>query len=230
MTDRRFFLGVVASALWLIASIALLTIKRAELSSMSLNAWGDFFAGCFAPLAFLWLVLGYLQQGEELRLSTEALRLQADELRNSVEQQRQLVEVSRLQVESEREALAAERKARVEEAKPSFVVESEGGAFRGDGNSTYTISLSNVGNTACSVVAELRLQLGKIHRLYKGPAFPRGATHNNNVEVERPTLIEGAIIEINYTDQFGHPYADRYLVTRQTDHPHSSLKLSRVEA
>ena len=62
------------------------------------NEWGDRAAGMFAPVAFLWLVLGYFQQGEGLRdnvkalhLQEEALRLQADELKQSVQQQTQLV-------------------------------------------------------------------------------------------------------------------------------------------
>jgi len=99
---------------------------------MSQNEWGDFLAGSFAPLAFLWLVLGYLQQGDELRLSTDALRLQAEELKNSVEQQRELVEVSRQQVESEREALAFERRLREDLSEPKFSVLGGGGAFSGD--------------------------------------------------------------------------------------------------
>ncbi|NAO52177.1 hypothetical protein EZZ79_20770 [Pseudomonas syringae] len=36
-------------------------------------------------MAFLWLVLRYLQQGDGLRLSTRALELQADELRQGTE-------------------------------------------------------------------------------------------------------------------------------------------------
>ena len=47
-----------------------------------------------APLAFLWLVIGYFQQGDELSQNTKALeqqekalQLQVDELRQSVEQQ-----------------------------------------------------------------------------------------------------------------------------------------------
>lgn len=54
---------------------------------LKLNELGDFLAGTFGPIAFLWLVLGFLQQGRELRL-------QAEELRNSVQQQ---TETNRLQ-------------------------------------------------------------------------------------------------------------------------------------
>lgn len=47
---------------------------------LKLNEKGDFLAGVFSPLAFLWLVYGYLQQGQELKLNTQALTMQAEEL------------------------------------------------------------------------------------------------------------------------------------------------------
>ena len=53
---------------------------------MSLNEWGDFLAGVSAPLALFWLVVGYFQQGEELRLNTEALKAQQEELRRQVQE------------------------------------------------------------------------------------------------------------------------------------------------
>lgn len=68
---------------WLI--YIFLKIKRGELPS-SLNEFGDFIAGAFAPLAFFWLVRGYYQQGAELQA-------QALELKNSVQQQTRLAEI-----------------------------------------------------------------------------------------------------------------------------------------
>ena len=47
---------------------------------------GDFFAGAAAPLAFFWLVVGYFQQGAEIRQNTRALRQQAEELKRAAEQ------------------------------------------------------------------------------------------------------------------------------------------------
>jgi len=70
--------------------------KFDELISLKLNEIGDLTAGIFGPLAFLWLVLGYIQQGRELRLSSEALLLQADELRNSVAQQCEMVAAQKI--------------------------------------------------------------------------------------------------------------------------------------
>jgi len=64
---------------------------------MKPDEFATFLAGVFGPLAFLWLVLGFFQQGAELRHSADALWLQGQELQNSVEQQRNLVEVTREQ-------------------------------------------------------------------------------------------------------------------------------------
>lgn len=59
------------------------------------NEWGDFFAGFFAPLVFLWLIFGYYQQGKELQQNTKALNIQAEELKNSVVQQEELVKATK---------------------------------------------------------------------------------------------------------------------------------------
>ncbi len=73
----------------------------------NLNEIGDFFAGIFAPLAFLWLVFGFYQQGQglkqnskalkmqatELEKTTRALELQVQEMRESVKQQSRLAQI-----------------------------------------------------------------------------------------------------------------------------------------
>jgi hypothetical protein len=56
-----------------------------DLAALPANSLGDFAAGVVAPLAFLWLVVGYFQQGEELRQNTAALHLQAEELKGQKE-------------------------------------------------------------------------------------------------------------------------------------------------
>lgn len=80
-----------------------------EFIDLELNAKGDFLAGVFAPLAFLWLVFGYYQQGRELKLNTKALELQASELKNAVEEQRNLIKIHQ-----------EELLHKVEQAKPIF--------------------------------------------------------------------------------------------------------------
>ena len=50
-----------------------------------LNELGDFLAGFFTPLAFGWLVYGYLLQSKELRLQREELTLTRDQLGKQTE-------------------------------------------------------------------------------------------------------------------------------------------------
>jgi len=68
--------------------------------AMPLNEIGDFLAGVFAPIAFLFLYLGYKQNSEsiriqsaELKASTEALKLQVVEMKDSVNQQKKMIEI-----------------------------------------------------------------------------------------------------------------------------------------
>ncbi|MFL8988697.1 hypothetical protein Q8X48_13240 [Pseudomonas sp. QLc11A] len=75
--------GVITSA-YLSLFLAIIIARGGEVFSLPLNELGDFAAGVFAPLAFLWLVLGYRQQGKELRESSVALRTQSEELKKSV--------------------------------------------------------------------------------------------------------------------------------------------------
>ncbi|MDO7476105.1 hypothetical protein Q5X68_10085 [Acinetobacter baumannii] len=94
-------------------------INLDEFNSLKLNEKGDFLAGVFSPLAFLWLVYGYLQQGRELKQNTESLRIQAIELRNSVEEQKKLIKIHE-----------DDQKVQHEQAKPIF--EFEGLCFDPD--------------------------------------------------------------------------------------------------
>ncbi|MFC7460764.1 hypothetical protein ACFQU0_10020 [Hydrogenophaga defluvii] len=55
----------------------LVWVRFDKLPDMELNAIGDFLAGAFSPLAFLWLVVGYFQQGHELSASVAQLERQA---------------------------------------------------------------------------------------------------------------------------------------------------------
>ncbi len=75
------------------------------LHTMPLNELGDFLAGAFGPLAILWLVLGFFQQGIELRQNSEALHLQATELKNSVQQQTEMVSTAKAQFDLDKVAL-----------------------------------------------------------------------------------------------------------------------------
>jgi len=161
MKDKRFWFGVTVSVAWV--CIGAYVLRTAEPPG-KLNEWGDFIAGFSAPLAFFWLVLGYMQQGDELKnntkalelqanelkLSTDALNLQAQELKNSVEQQMQLVDAAREQIRIDTEILVDEQRARRRNALPRFVASATPlSGLRG--MNSHKFSLKNVGQTATNV-------------------------------------------------------------------------------
>lgn len=197
MKDKRFWFGIMVTVAWLgFSGCMLWSFPQPK----ELNAWGDYFAGIFAPLAFLWLVIGYMQQGEELKHSTDALRLQAEELRNSVEQQSQLVAVTREQLQHESEALQEERELRREAARPRFVPQHSGTTISG-GLALYKLKIVNIGNTA----TRFRMAFGESVEMPK---------HHNLAVVARDEVITLEIrfvlttasrVVIRYIDADGLP-------------------------
>jgi hypothetical protein len=99
--DNLKVIGVLVSVIYLFIVGTLSITSKDAFANLDPNMWGDFLAGAFGPLALFWLVLGFFQQGSELRNSAEALRIQAAELRNSVEAQKSLVKSSDRQIEQE---------------------------------------------------------------------------------------------------------------------------------
>lgn len=77
--------GVIVAVSWVLFWAIFVACKWPDVRNMPLNNLGDFLAGVFAPVAFLWLTLGYFQQGDELRQNTQALKMQANELKQSNE-------------------------------------------------------------------------------------------------------------------------------------------------
>ena len=90
-------LAYVAFLLWMFGG------RVGELRSLEPNHLGDFLAGAFGPLAILWLILGFFQQGVELRENSRSLDLQAEELRSSTQEQRELLRILREHFEAIRD-------------------------------------------------------------------------------------------------------------------------------
>lgn len=84
MKNNKLF-GIIASFIWFTGFALLLFFKRDTFGILTLNEWGDLFSGFAAPLALIWLIIGYIQQGEELRLNTRALEAQEEEFRLNTE-------------------------------------------------------------------------------------------------------------------------------------------------
>jgi hypothetical protein len=115
-----------------------------DMRAMKPHEWGDFLAGVFGPLALLWVVLGFLQQGSELRNSRDALLLQAEELRHSVEAQKDLGQAAWAQVGEERQNRAFATQQAKQSSAPRISALGGGGQTSG-GEKTAFISIHNDG-------------------------------------------------------------------------------------
>lgn len=82
MLKRVFGIGLTLA--WLGAGVAyiIFQIELPVFMSWSADKYADFSLGLFAPLVFLWLVIGYIQQGQELAHSRQLLQQQQNELLN----------------------------------------------------------------------------------------------------------------------------------------------------
>jgi hypothetical protein len=143
------WLGAVLTAIYLLVMLKLVWGRVGTLQTMELNALGDFLAGAFGPVAFLWLVLGFIQQGQELRQGTEALTLQAMELKNSVEQQTIIAAATLEQTKSQRAAL--DLQLREIERSISPVLRVAGGSRGGGGEGKIRVGIK-VHNTGAEIM------------------------------------------------------------------------------
>lgn len=143
-------IGIVLTAVYALFAWWLVGDRIQTLQTMDLNAVGDFLAGAFGPLAILWLVLGFFQQGIELRQGTAALLLQADELRSSVDQQKESLGVSREQFAMQKANTALEHERLAASVEPKF---SLSGRYTGQGNHgiDFDIQIVNGGHTITCV-------------------------------------------------------------------------------
>jgi len=74
--DWRIWLGIVITIIWIAGGVWYVNWVMANEPGqrLTLSVVGSFLEGAFAPLAFLWLVLGLFIQQRELTNNTEALR------------------------------------------------------------------------------------------------------------------------------------------------------------
>lgn len=212
MSDRKFLFGLIASLVWFSVVTGLLFVDLEDTLEMKPNEWGDFLAGLTAPLAFLWLILGYLQQGDELRISNEALLIQAKELQNSVEQQRALVEVTREQVQAERDALKEEIRTRRNAAKPIFAITRTQSLFS-DNQRQFGFSVTNVGSTVRNVCARLSDRVGDNEDLFQTPVFSSADTRRFTLKLAAPLPDREILLLVTYTDALDRDGVTKFKMT-----------------
>jgi hypothetical protein len=86
--DWRVLFGLSLTFMYLILMSMYISnqVGWTDFTHLSVERMGSFLEGAFAPLAFLWLVIGYFLQKKELSLNTDAMKMQFIEIQKSAEQ------------------------------------------------------------------------------------------------------------------------------------------------
>ena len=200
--SRKFRLGI--SALWISSIVLLAVCKWGALPQMSLNEWGDFLAGVSAPLALFWLVIGYFQHGEELRLNTEALKAQQEELRRQVE------ETAVLAKNAERQAHASERLVQINKADQEREARREVRAaqpdFVAEGGGTKGVELwTNILNRGAEA-QDVEVHYDGVYALEINPQVRFESRRKGILAVRQPRaepLVFPIAFRLSYTDALG---------------------------
>jgi hypothetical protein len=112
--DWRIWFGLASTLcwLWLGFMYVAIVVGFENFLVQPADALGSFLEGAFAPLAFLWLVIGFFLQQRELRENNSAIRLQYQQMRRQVELaegQARSIEANALHQEQETLLLVADR-------------------------------------------------------------------------------------------------------------------------
>lgn len=211
---KHFYIGIGISIFYFLG--ILFFINGTKLSMVgSWSEFGDFLAGVFSPLAFLWLVLGYLQQQKELQQNTEALKLQADELKNSVEQYKEMVSVSKQQLKNDARRDLEDRAQKEKELKPDLYMTNLGWSVKSAGRYEYNWGVSSDGKEAKNIRLEFDPPVG----IYSKFSF-----RNNSVDIKLPKnsmsiedVPDGFRVILSYESTLGYSYVSEYVYTLSAD-------------
>lgn len=177
MGKKLGIFGGLFTAFYLAGLLCLLYGRWGELKCLPLNELGDFLAGAFGPLAILWLVLGFFQQGVELRQNSAALQLQARELKNSVEQQEKLAKTATDHLDHEKSLRVEEKELQRQRAQPKLSF-TPGRAEFGSGTAYYRVLVANNGRQDCTDLLftfdEVGIEPIRLQRLTSGSPIDIG--------------------------------------------------------
>jgi hypothetical protein len=204
-------IGFALTAAYLGAFIYFSYLHLTSFQVLGPDGWADFLGGAFAPLAFLWLVLGFLQQGHELRQSAQALHLQAEELRHSVEQQRALVETTREQIDFDRQVLEETRVEHERRRKPILRASAAGGMTSGS-IITRHVGIENFGAGCTNVQLEV-IQNGVRQSLQAKADLPKGGTVDCQFTLDAADDINGMQIVCRFVDNDHIEGVEKFVIT-----------------
>lgn len=206
------WVGGVVTTLWVGLLAAYAVFKWETIVDLEPNEVGDLLGGSMGPLALFWLVLGYLQQGIELRQNGAALNLQAEELKHAVDQYKEMARVANEQLIHDKEVLRLEFEAKSElrrrekaAMQPNFNFYDIGG--RHSDTSTFELTLVNAGGSATDVT--LNFSDGTTLSRPKVAHWPRDHVNGLRFVTPRQAHLPTKELTISYRDVDG----DRASVT-----------------
>lgn len=220
MFKRVTFWGVCASLVYIYVLAAFVKNRSEDFSALAPNAWGDFVAGAFGPLALLWLILGFFVQSRELQNSIKSLDLQTREFKDLVNQQREMVEILKEQHDFERGAFEQERHDKVQDDTPYIVIDQTSNMAYGERKEEIEkvesmLAIKNIGAGAKSV------QFFCKENIHIAPDLPivmsRGETRVIRITSSKSTLMmDTCILEIVSIGTKNHHIRQRFeLAERQ---------------
>ncbi|VVO40217.1 hypothetical protein PS712_05781 [Pseudomonas fluorescens] len=200
--------------------------KWTSFLALELNSLGDFLAGAFGPIAFLWLVLGFLQQGRELRLTTEALNHQVVELSETVKQQTRMAEAATEQMNSQKRALDIQIWQHEKAISPSFDVQVF--VVSGPvplGRTSSVIRITNRAATVDGIEVLLDRPLGDGEPLEVGQLNGLGVS--DEIKLDYASITEDAhgFLTIKYVRSDGVPKSVDFIYTAEVN---GRVQISKV--
>ncbi|TNL47920.1 hypothetical protein [Acinetobacter bereziniae] len=85
----QYWFFIIFTIIYFLVLNRFFDVSLDKIKALEPNALGDFLAGTFSPLAFLFLILGYLQTNKSLGQNTEAISQQAIALQQQAESLKQ---------------------------------------------------------------------------------------------------------------------------------------------
>ncbi|MDU3496991.1 MAG: hypothetical protein E7F60_07815 [Enterobacter hormaechei] len=202
------------------------TILKLNLNVMvSWNEFGDFLAGAFSPVAFLWLVLGFIQQQRELQQNTEALKLQADELKNSVDQYKEMVSIAREQLLADASLIEENKKIREIETKPDISIKRIAWQSKSGMKYTYKIPVYSDEREARNVRIEFPGGFGGYNSFAKD--MLKTPITLPEIIIEGVNIPDEVELFISFESIIGKKYKFRYLFSDVLDGVYQ--KMERLE-
>jgi len=192
MKNLRVF-GLALTVMWLGTVVVVVGWKFTEMMVMEPAGWGNFLAGSIAPVTLLWLILGFVHQGEELRLHQQELRQHLAETRALVREAERQASATAQLYELEHELLEQTR--RNESARVQPVFRRYHGRGGQDG---VRVTFRNTGGPA----SQLMIRSPQTEEIQIEPRdhIPR-ASEGTIIMPLLPQYPADAVVE--YTDEFG---------------------------